>query len=266
MRTFGLIFLAVATSIALGVGGLYAVRVVASPVWLHANNEVAGNYLQTLGTIYAVLLAFVVYAVWQQHNEARDAVESEANEVSGVDRILQGFPDPVRGHVRDHLRAYVQAVVVEEWSSMIRGGLASRSAERALEQIYLSLQAMEPGTPREEVLFSEALARFNDLANARTHRLLSSRLRLPTSMWVLLVADGSITVASMWLFGLESFLAQALMTAALAGSVAFVLYLIADLDNPFWGDWIVTSDPIRAALEQRLDPQDQKGAQREAAS
>jgi hypothetical protein len=257
MRTFGLIFSIVGSSIVLGILGLLAVRGVAPQAWLHANNEVAGNYLQTLGTIYAVLLAFVVYVVWQQHNQARDAVEAEANEVSGVDRILQGFPEPVRGHVREHLRGYVQAVVVEEWSSMIEGGLPSRSAERALEQIWLSLQVMEPRTGREEVLFSESLARFNDLSNARTHRLLGARLRLPKSMWVLLIADGFLTVASMWLFGLESFLAQALMTSALSGSVAFVLYLIADLDNPFWGDWIVTADPIRMALEQRLAPDDQ---------
>ena len=42
----------------------------------------AGNYLQTVGTIYAVLLAFVVFVVWQQHNDTRSAVESEANELS----------------------------------------------------------------------------------------------------------------------------------------------------------------------------------------
>jgi hypothetical protein len=62
----------------------------------------------------------------------------------------------------------------------------------------------------------------------------------------------------MWLFGLQSFLALALMTGALAGSIAFILYLVADLDNPFWGDWIVTADPLRMALEQRLAPADQE--------
>lgn len=38
---------------------------------LAASNEVAGNYLQTLGTIYAVLLAFTVVVVWQQFNDAQ---------------------------------------------------------------------------------------------------------------------------------------------------------------------------------------------------
>ena len=253
MKTLGRILGIVGASIALGIAGLVLVRHLAPADWLHANNEVAGNYLQTLGSIYAVLLAFVVYVVWQQHNQARDAVEMEANEISDLDRILQGFPEPVRDHVRSHLRAYVEAVVLEEWTAMSHGKV-SRSAERALEEIWLALERMEPHSPREERLFSEALARFNDLSDDRNHRIFGSRLRLPASMWGLLIADGFITVASMWLFGLQSLFAHALMTSALAGSVAFVLYLIADLDNPFWGDWVVTADPIRMALQRRLAP------------
>ena len=50
----------------------------------------------------------------------------------------------------------------------------------------------------------------------------------------------------------------------LAGSIAFILFLVADLDNPFWGDWIVTPDPIRKALERRLAPQDQAAEQTES--
>jgi len=61
MKTLGRIILIVGASIALGVVGLFIVRQVAPAAWLHANNEVAGNYLQTLGSIYAVLLAFVVF-------------------------------------------------------------------------------------------------------------------------------------------------------------------------------------------------------------
>ena len=75
MKTLFRILGIVAASIALGVLGLLIVRQIAPPEWLRANNEVAGNYLQTLGSIYAVLLAFVVFVVWQQHNQARDAVD-----------------------------------------------------------------------------------------------------------------------------------------------------------------------------------------------
>jgi len=98
------------------------------------------------------------------------------------------------------------------------------------------------------------LARFNDLSDARSHRLHCSLLRLPPSLWVLLFTNGGLVVGSMWIFGLESFSAHALMTVALAVSIAFILFLIADLDNPFWGSWRVEPEAFQRVLGQGLKP------------
>ncbi len=56
-----------------------------------------------------------------------------------------------------------------------------------------------------------SLARFNDLSDARSHRLDCSLLRLPPSLWVLLLTN-------------------------------------ADLDNPLWGSWQVGPDAFQRAL------------------
>jgi hypothetical protein len=249
---FGLT-LTLLTAIAVALVGLVVVRRLAPASWLHANNEVAGNYLQTLGTIYAVLLAFVVFVVWQQHNDVRGAVEREANELSDLDRLIQAFPGTVQAQVSTCTDAYRQAVVEDEWTAMAHGR-ASQRAEEALEQIWQALEAIEPRTRREEVLYAEALVQFNELSDARTHRLHCGRLRLPPSLWTLLLTNGGLVIGSMWLFGLGSFWAHALMTIALAVSIAFILYLIADLDNPFWGSWQVTADPFRQALNRKMPP------------
>lgn len=234
-------------SIALSLLGLYVVRWVAPAPWLSANNEVAGNYLQTLGTIYAVLLAFVVFVVWQQHNDTRCAVESEANEISDFRRTIQALPGTRQAHER--VETYGRIVVEEEWPEMARGCWSQR-ADQALEEIWEALQPLEPHGPREESLYGEALARFNDLSDARRHRLYCAVLRLPSSLWVLLLTNGVLVVGSMWLFGLESFSAHALMTAALAVSIAFMLFLVADLDNPFAGTWRVGPGAFERALQR----------------
>ena len=44
-----------------------------------AHNDVAGFIYAALGVIYAVLLALVVIAVWEEFGRARVTVESEAN-------------------------------------------------------------------------------------------------------------------------------------------------------------------------------------------
>ena len=232
-------------SMLIGLIGLYLVRNLAPVSWLRANNEVGGNYLQTLGTIYAVLLAFVVFVVWQQHNETRCAIEGEANELSDLYRTVQRLPG-AHG-VLDGIRRYGRTVVDEEWGAMAQGG-RSQKAQRCLDEVWQVLQTVEPHNGREEALYGEALARFNDLSDARSHRLYCSLLRLPPSLWILLLTNGGLVVGSMWIFGLESFWAHALMTMALAGSIGFILFLVADLDNPFWGSWKVEPEAFRRAL------------------
>jgi hypothetical protein len=241
--------LSLAASLVVGVAGLFLVRWLVSAAWLHANNEVAGNYLQTIGTIYAVLLAFVIFVVWQQHNDTRCAVENEANELSDLYRTLRALPGTQR--VQEYIQEYSHVVAGEEWSAMAAGGISPR-AEEILDTIWESLQGVEATSPRHQALHSEALARFNDLSDGRSHRLHCSLLRLPQSMWVLLLTNGALVIGSMWMFGMESFWAHALMTGALAVSVGFILFLIADLDNPFQGSWSIKPEVFERALRHRI--------------
>ena len=247
MRTILLLGLTVVASIAAAVVGLWVVRLVVPLAVLQANNDVAGDYLQTLGTIYAVLLAFVVFVVWTQQNDAWKLVERQANELADVLRIVQVFGEPVKSQVFDAARGYVHEVAEREWPAMAHGRSSPRAAQ-LLHSLWQALVAFEPKTTREEVLYTEAVARFNDLCDVRTDLLLNSRTRLPPTLCVLLVTGGFSTVASMYLFGMESFWSLALMTGSMAGAVSFVLFLIRDLDSPFSGDWQVTAEPILLAL------------------
>src|SRR5262247_2574167 len=68
----------VAVVSAISVAGLLVFRAFAPIDVLHAAANELGNYLQTVGGIYAVLLAFVVYVVWGQFNDARGYLDREA--------------------------------------------------------------------------------------------------------------------------------------------------------------------------------------------
>ena len=226
---------------------VYLVRRLVPLAVLASNHEVAGNYLQVLGTLYAVLLAFVVFVVWTQYNDATTAVEREANEIADLHRTVSGLTTAARDRMRAELQTYVKVVADEEWGAMAHGGSSERAAD-TLERIWRELTAIEPRPGREEALFAEALARFNDLSDTRMHRLVAGRLQLPPTLWLLLLTGALLTAGSMLLFGPASFAAHSLMTAAITGLISFVLYVVADLDNPFWGDWRVSAEPIEHAL------------------
>ena len=248
MRTITVLCLTVAGSMAVSVAGLLAFRAVVSPAFLLPSNEICGGYLQTIGTIYAVLLAFVVFVVWTQANDVRRLIERQADELADVLRITRAFHASAASGVLAAARAYAREVADNEWP-LLTTGQSSPKAQELLEQTWNALSAIEPATVREEVLFSEAVSRFSEFGDARADLIHCGRVRLPVLLWLLLLSGGAGTVGSMYLFGAEQFWPVAVMTALLAGAVSFMLFLIRDLDNPFQGDWHVSPALILAATD-----------------
>jgi hypothetical protein len=225
--------------------GLVLVRRCVPAGVLEASANAAGNYLQALGTIYAVLLAFVVFVVWQQFNEARANVEREANELIDLARTVKGLPPGVRQPLHAQVERYVALAVGCEWDAMTsRDQTGFEQGARVLDLIWDLLVEYEPSSECHKSLYDEALARFNDLSDTRTMRISSSMLRIPLAMRLLLYSGALMTVASMYLLAVPSAVIHGLMTAAMAGAIAHLLYIIGDLDDPFGGDWQVSRDPF----------------------
>ena len=235
-------------SAALSVYGLWLFRKFVSVAALSASNDAVGSYLQTLGGIYAVLLGFVVLVVWQQFNDARGAVEREANEVVDLFRIGQGLPDGAREVLHDRLLRYVDSVLEHEWS--YRACIAVAGVNQVAEQLnaaWFALRSHEPHTDNQRALQSEALNCFNELSNARTARLTASRLRIPSALRVLLYLGAFIVVACTYLLAVQSFVIHAVMTGGLAGAVSHVMYVVEDLDDCFSGDWQIPKEAFERA-------------------
>jgi len=233
--------------IALALLGMIWVRTSVRVSTREAHQEVAGFVISVVGTIYAVVLALVLVAVWEQFENARTTAEREANAVANLYHLASGLPARDQHSFQEKLKTYARAVVDEEWRLMQRGQ-ASERAWDAFHDLWPALTATEPQSMRESAIHQEALERMNDLSDARRVRLLSSRTELPRVLWTVLIGGGIATVGLTYFFGVRRFAAQALMTVALAGTIALILFVILVIDLPFRRDVGVSSE----ALEQVL--------------
>ncbi|HEV8718716.1 MAG TPA: DUF4239 domain-containing protein [Candidatus Binatia bacterium] len=240
--------LVVGSAVALATAGLLLVRRIVPLHVLEANHEVGGILIQIVAPAYSVLLAFTVFTVWTQYDEANTFVQQEANRLGNLFRNAQGLPDPERGQVQEALRNYVQLVINEEWEAMGRGE-ASQHAWEAYDELFNRYSAMEPLSGRQANLYNRSLENLNALGDLRTRRLLDCRSTLPGVLWALLVGGGVITTGFSYLFGTRNLWAQVLMTAAAAGTLAFFLFLILAIDLPFSGGLKLTPDAFQFVLE-----------------
>ena len=217
------------------------------PVRRREQNDVAGFIFAVLGVAYAVLLAFVVIAVWQDYKTAQADVESEAHELAGVYFLASRLPEPDRTRIRDLIQTYVKVVVVEEWPMMERGQTSPR-AESLVRQLRSKMLEFDPHTKGGEVLYERGLTQLHDATDARRTRLLEVREGIPDLLWVVLVLGAVITVCFTYLFGLRSNLAHALMVAALTLVICGILFTIGEFDHPFSGVAEIRPDAFKAVL------------------
>src|SRR3712207_1145989 len=206
------------------------------------HNDVAGFIYAALGVIYAVLLALVVIAVWEEFGRARVTVESEANALAEIFWLAHQFPEPEGRQLQELARSYADEVVDEEWPLMQQGRTPLMEHTREtpsgwilIDDIRATLQEVEPHTVAEQELYAEGLDQIQRLADARRTRLVAAEESLPAVLWVVLIVGGMVAVGFTYLFGLEHTGAHKLMVASLAGVIALVLFTIGVLAHPFSG-------------------------------
>ena len=217
------------------VAGLEAVRRLVPAGRRQEHNDVAGFIYAVVGVIYAVLLALMVIAVWEEHEEAKATVREEANGLADVFWLAHRLPGPEGPRIQNLARSYATVVAEEEWPLMARGGGTSPEAWTLMDEMRLGVQGIEVRTQADQVLFEQGLVRVNELADARRARMVEAEDGVPAVLWAVLVFGGVITVGFTYLFGLENTWAHRLMVVALAGVIGLVLFTIGAMEHPFSG-------------------------------
>lgn len=216
---------------------------------LSLNNEVAGFKFAVVGVFYAVMLAFVVIAVWEDYRDTQTAVRNEAKAAIDLYRVTFTLPAEGAQEIRGHLTNYIKAVPEHEWRTMALGE-PNETVERDLNLLSAAIFDVQPADRRELALYQHALALLTEITDARSERLDSANGSVPAILWFVLVVGGLITLGYPAFFASSNVIAQILMTASLAALVAMSLLLGLAFDFPFTGDPHITNEPFERALEQ----------------
>ncbi len=222
-------------AVAVSLIGLALVRRLAPIDQLAQHTDVAGYIYAVIGVIYAVVLALVVIAAWEEYRGAREAVANEASAVLNLARAANGWPAGDRGEVESALTAYARQVVDVEWPAMARGDFGPTADTVTVNQLWQALNQAEESAAAKSASYEVALQQLNDLGEARRNRLLLGQEGLPMSMAVILIIGAVVTVGFAYLFAVDDGRLHALMIASLAVLVALLLLLQFQLEIPFQG-------------------------------
>jgi hypothetical protein len=216
---------------------------------LSLNNEVAGFKFAVIGVFYAVLLAFVVIAVWDDYRDTEKAIRDEAKAVVDLHHAARAIPEPAASALRAQAIVYLKQVRDAEWNAMAKGD-SNPEAEEELRRLRQLIFDASPSDGKEVAIYEHVLGLIALINDNRIERLDRADGTVPPVLWLVLIAGALITLGYPAFFGTSNLAAQVLMTAALAALVGLTVYVAILLDFPFTGELGIPPEPFDHALEQ----------------
>ncbi len=232
-----------------------AVLVAAAVAWFahhrfgveDSDNPAVSAVLTLVGGLQAVLMAFVLIALFDADADARGGARREADGLVSVAWSANALPAAGRAEIHALARDYARTVAESEWPRMRSGegvGDAGWAELTALRQAIDRVPTTSAWQEDRRVAAADAAW---DVYEARQARLAAAEGGLNPVLWLALLIGGLVTVVLTYLFDGLPRRGYLVATGVVAGTVTLVLFVIFQLQNPFAGTGLAP-DAFRAAL------------------
>ncbi len=214
---------------------------------LHVEVHGIASYLDVLGALYSIVMAFVIYVVWDQFNRVQSGLAHEASALEDLCRVATQLSerDPAN-RIRGSAKQYMKTAASDE-PERLGEGKTSAVAQDQFAALCQAVRGAELKADRDSLIYPELLRALARVSEARDARLAVSATRIPGTLWNLVRFMSVVLFAGFLVLDVGSFLLSLALVAAVAASMAFLLSVVKDMDNPFVGVWNVSYAPLTAA-------------------
>ena len=226
--------LLVLASVVVALGFLWLLKHFWASSQRREHNEIIGWQVSVLGTTYAVIIGFMLYAVWTTLQSAEINADGEANCLVNVFRLADGLPAEQQIQVHKLARQYAEVVIEQEWPAMLEGHLHP-SGHGVIQQLWTTVLQTKPATFSEQTSMNLTLTESSSMTEHRRLRELQSQTHLPGILWMVLLLGGIITTLSSCLFGTDNFKLHCVQVFSLTLLLSLALVAVADIDRPYQG-------------------------------
>jgi hypothetical protein len=216
------------------VGQLLVNRTVKKDI-LDEHRSSAEAMMGVVGTLFSVLIGFMVAGAMGRYQEAQMCAQLEASNVASLFRVARGLSDTDRPRIRQLCRKYVDEVITVEWPLMEKRSKINHGWD-TYQELWESVVAAVPENDRQSNLHQGAISSMQSIGDQRRERIMLSRISVPAAQWWVLGFGAVITVAFTFVFTSQFPRVHALMTTLVSTALALNIWLLSAYSNPFSGE------------------------------
>ncbi len=214
--------------------------------WVASLRGVVPPFINIVGVLFGLTLAFLANDTWSAHDRTSAAVYREADSLRSLVQIAGEIGEPQRGEFLKALRAY-RGGVVAEWPALTHRATDPR-AQLAGDQLLALVASKAFAEAAGSTVHELVLRKVVDLRADRNARISLSQTHVNPMKWLGMAFLGFVTMLSVAVVHAESRRAAltAMVLFALAAAPAAGIVLVQS--NPFQPPASVSPQPLIEAL------------------
>ncbi|SFF02268.1 Protein of unknown function [Actinacidiphila alni] len=213
--------------------------------------DVIEYMVMMIGVVYAIVLGLAIAGVWEGRSGAQADVLAEAQALHEVSARVQVYPADVRDRIRADVTAYAEFVSDKEWPYMKKHGELSPKGTALLDTIRKDVAQYDPKSDLGAQAYQPLVDEVAAVDQARASRGQSAGATMPGMVWFGLITGALVTVGLIFTLQIRRSPKELLLAGLFSALIAFLLFLIWDMDAPFGGGLSVSADAIKDLVLRR---------------
>lgn len=217
--------------------------------WRHGLQRlhgVAPPFLNVIGVLFGLTLAFIANDTWNAHDKANHAVHREADALRSLRLLSEPLPEPLRTTLQEQLQTYARSSAAE-WEALAlrRSHPQVQASADAILRLVADPRTAQAVGPQVQ---AQMLHKATELREERSLRIALSQLHVNPLKWLGMAFLGWLTLLSIAAVHLDNRRAAALALTLFALSAAPTAAIVLIQGNPFQPPSFVSPAPILATL------------------
>ncbi|MBV8904993.1 MAG: DUF4239 domain-containing protein [Acidobacteriia bacterium] len=207
------------------------------------DGEGLNTLILLIGSIYAVMYAFVIYVIWGQFTDVEKFVMRECYTLDDLLRFSHYMDADSTRAIRRSVAEYSQAVLQSEWQALAERG-TDLAAEKCFATLMMVVIRIAPANAEQQAIQQRLIDIAREVGEHRDERITKSLTRIPPTLMGFVHAVSVALAALVFVYPFRNPLTGSACFGLIAALLLLANMVMTDLDNPFNGVYNVSSDPF----------------------
>ena len=201
--------------------------------WFTDSSHGEGTF-GVLGTMFTVMLAFIIFVALESYQRAREGSSVEAVAVTKLHSTAELFPAPSSDRLQGGLVCYARAVIDDGWRAM-RNERYSDRVQFWVDAMAREFRIVHPQGVQEEAAYGQWLEQEAERRDGRRERIAEAPAFVPLPLWFVLIIGAGLTIGYMCIQAdrREGVVIQSVRIGSVTTLVTAGLLVVAFLDHPY---------------------------------